>query len=130
MARLIAVSATALLTLTLATPALAAGGRLGGGAALDVSVTRIISAFLLCAMLAAVTAVLLKRGGGRIDFAGLRTLGQAPAPRRIVLIETRRMSQHADICLLRCDGRDYLILSSQSAQTVLRETEVAGEAVS
>lgn len=130
MARLIALSAAVLLTIAAATPLSAEGGRLGGGAALDVSLTRVLSAFLLCAMLAAVIALLLKRAGGRIDIGGLRALGRRPAPRRIAVIEARRISQHADICLLRCDGRDYLILSSHTTQTVLREADAAREALS
>ncbi len=111
-------------------PALAQAGRLGGGAGgVDVSLTRIVTALILCLMLAALAALLLKRSGGRIDLPALRTLfARMPAPaRRIEVIETRRVSQHAEVCLMRCDGRDYLILCAQQQQTVLRDAPSAVE---
>ncbi|MBD8679357.1 hypothetical protein [Sphingomonas sp. CFBP 13720] len=91
----------------------AAPVRLGGGAAFDVSSTRIVGALLLCLMLAALAAVLLKRGGGRLVPTGR-------AGRRIAVVESRRVSAHADLCLLRCDDREYLVLSSAAGQQVLR----------
>lgn len=96
----------------------AAPARLGGGAALDVSLTRIVVALLVCVMLAGLAAVLLKRGGGRLTLSG-RT------ERRIAVIESRRISPHADLCLLRCDGQEYVILSSATGQQVLRQGPAA-----
>lgn len=106
-------------------PALAQAGRLGGGGGgVDVSLTRIVMALILCLMLAGLAAMLLKRGGGKIDLAGLQTLfSRMPAAaRRIDVVETRRISQYADVCLLRCDGRDYLILCAANQQTILNTT--------
>jgi hypothetical protein len=116
--------------LAAATPALAQAGRLGGGGSnVDVSLTRIITALILCLMLAALAALLLKRGGGKIDVPALRGLfARMPVTvRRIEVIETRRVSQYADVCLLRCDGRDYLILCAQAQQTVLRDVPTIQE---
>jgi hypothetical protein len=96
----------------------AAPARLGGGAALDISLTRIVVALLVCLTLAALAALLLRRSGGRIVLP-LR------ADRRIAVIESRRISPHADLCLLRCDGHDYLILSSAAGQQVLRQGPAA-----
>ncbi|MEP9403186.1 hypothetical protein [Sphingomonas sp. VNH70] len=112
----------------LAIAAAAATPRLGGGAALDVSLTRIVSALLLCILLAAVGAVLLRRGGGRIDLSRWRGAGRAVAGRRIAVLESRRISPHADLCLLRCDGREYLILSSATGQQVVERRDVDGSA--
>ncbi|MEI9851958.1 MAG: hypothetical protein WDN24_15250 [Sphingomonas sp.] len=129
MARLIPLVASSLAaTIATAGAAWADGGaRLGGGGALDISLTRVVLALLLCLMLAALAALLLKRGGGRIDLAALRRLAaKLPVERRIQVIETRRISQHADLCLLRCDGEEYLILCSAQQQSVLRRTP-AGE---
>lgn len=110
--------------LLLAGPAFA--DRLGGGGDLGISLTRIVMALILCLMLAALAALLLKRNGGKIDIAALRGLiVRMPAARRIEVIETRRVSQHADVCLMRCDGREYLILSAAHQQTVLREGDAA-----
>jgi len=108
--------------LLLATPALAQAGRLGGGGSLNVSLTRIVLALLLCLMIAALAVLLLKRSGGKVDLAVLRRLFVAlPSARRIQVIETRRVSQFADVCLVRCDASEYLILCAQQQQTVLRE---------
>lgn len=96
----------------------AAPTRLGGGAALDVSLTRIVVALLVCLALAVLAAVLVKRGGGRLTLPNR-------AERRIAVIESRRISPHADLCLLRCDGREYMILSSATGQQVLREGPAA-----
>lgn len=115
------------LLLTVAAPALAQPGRLGGGDALDVSLARIVAALVLCVMLAAVAALLLKRGGGRIDLSALRALAGPRAERRIEVIETRRISPHADLCLLRCGGREFLILCSEAAQQVLRDSAAMDE---
>ena len=62
--------------------------------------------------------VLLKRGGGRLVLP-------SRAERRIAVIESRRISPHADLCLLRCDGQEYVILSSATGQQVLREGPAA-----
>ncbi len=126
MARLTAAFLSVLAYLLLAPAALAQAGRLGGGGALDISLTRIVTALLLCLMLAALAALALKRGGGRIDLARMRGLfATLPAKRRIEVVETRRVSQHADVCLLRCDGREYLILCAAQQQLVLREAASA-----
>lgn len=116
--------------LAASSPALAQPGRLGGGGGgVDVSLTRIVSALVLCLMLAVLAVLLLKRNGGKIDLPAVRGLfARMPvAARRIEVIETRRVSQHAEVCLLRCDGRDYLILCAQQQQTVLREGPSAVE---
>lgn len=105
----------------LAAPAIASPGRLGGGGAVDVSLTRIVMALVLGTMLAVLAALAIKRGGGRLDLTAMRRLFAAlPAARRIEVIESRRVSQHADICLVRCDGEEYLILSSARQQKILR----------
>lgn len=99
----------------------AAPARLGGGGALDLSLTRIVSALVLCVFLAALAALILKRGGGRIDWSLLKGLRRVRAAQRIEVIESRRISAHADVCLLRCDDEDFLILSSQGTQQVIRQ---------
>lgn len=130
MARVIAERAVvALLCLTLSLPAHAQTAHLGGGEPLNLSLTRIVAALILCLMVAALAALLLKRGGGRVDLARVRALVSAlPAKRRIEPIETRRISQYADLCLVRCDGQEYLILSSQQQQLVLRSPDTPAPA--
>lgn len=112
--------------LLIAEPAFADGGRLGGGGDLGISLTRIVTALLLCLMLAGLAALLLKRSGGKVDLTAVRRLlVRLPAERRIDVVETRRVSTYADVCLLRCDGREYLILCAAQQQTLLRESEIA-----
>lgn len=124
MARLSTAFACCLAYLLSAPLAFAQPGRLGGGGSLNLSLTRIVLSLLLCLMLAALAAFALKRNGGRIDLKRLGGLiATLPAQRRIEVVETRRASQYADICLVRCDGREYLVLSSQQHQLVLREAE-------
>lgn len=111
----------------LATPAFAGPGRLGGGGGVDVSLTRIVMALVLGAMLAVVAALAIKRGGGRFDIAVVRRLlVTLPVARRIQVVESRRVSQHADLCLVRCGGEEYLILSSAQQQQILRTSMLPG----
>ena len=122
-------AATALLAPAMSSPALAQTAHLGGGGELNLSLTRIVSALILCVMVAALAALALKRGGGRVDLSRMRgLLSTLPAKRRIEPIETRRISQYADLCLVRCDGQEYLILSSQQQQLVLKSPEAAPSA--
>lgn len=100
-------------------------GRLGGGGAVDVSLARIVSALVVCLLLSGAAAWAIKRGGGRVDWRCLHGWGAAPV-RRIAVIEARRISAHADVCLFRCDGRDYLILSSATGQRVLHRADTEG----
>ncbi|WP_150531618.1 hypothetical protein, partial [Staphylococcus aureus] len=124
MARLTAILACLFVHLAQAPVALAQPGRLGGGGSLNLSLTRIVMALILCLMPAALIALALKRSGGRIDLPRLRGLVAAlPAQRRVEVLETRRVSQYADICLLRCDGREYLVLCAPQQQLLLRESE-------
>ncbi|WP_294288201.1 hypothetical protein [uncultured Sphingomonas sp.] len=105
----------------------AAAPQLGGGGGLDVSAVRILAALVLSLAIAGAVILVLRRGGGRIDLSALRLPTRVVGARRIAPIETRRISAHADLCLVRCDGIDYLILSSAGQQQVLRETAVVAE---
>jgi hypothetical protein len=110
--------AIALAALSLA-PAVHAGepGGLGGGEDLSVPIVRILFAFLFCAGLAfLVVLVLRKRGAG-----GSLSLFKLPTKaRRIEVIETRRLSPHADVSLIREGGDEYLVLLFAGGCEVLR----------
>ena len=116
--------ATALVILALwSGQAFANSARLGGGGGLDLSLTRIVLSLLLCLGIALSLIVLLKRNGGRVNANALRGLlaKGLPADQRIRVIEARRFSAHADLCLVRCDEVEYVILCSAQQQQVLRE---------
>lgn len=97
--------------------------RLGGGGTLDVSLTRIVSALLLCLVLAGIGILVLKRGGGQVTPSVLRNWRRVAVDRRVEVIESRRISAHADVCLLRCDDHDYLVLAGPSELRLLRRSQ-------
>lgn len=107
----------------------AGAARLGGGGGLDLSLTRILLSLMLCLGIAASVIVLLKRNGGRINANALRGLlaRGLPADQRIRVIESRRISVHADLCVVRCDDVEYVILCSAQQQQLIREQPAVGK---
>ena len=104
----------------------------GGGQGADISIMRVIAALAVC--LAAAVALVLIVKARRKPFAWRSTsewLAKAMArSSRIDVVETRRVSAFADICLMRCDGVEYLLLCGASGHKVLRRSfppdELAG----
>lgn len=110
--------------LTALTPALAGSGRLGGGAPLEVSLGRIIGALVVCIVVAGFAALLIRQRGGSAPLPSF--LGRAAfRGRAIDVVESRRISQHADVCLLRHDGREYLLLLLAGDARILSEKAFA-----
>lgn len=122
----VGLAASAIWFLNSAAPALGSPHRLGGGGGgggVEVSLTRIVIALVLGTMLAVLAALFIRRSGGRPDLKALRRVfTNLPSMRRIQIIESRRVSQHADLCLVRCDGTEYLILTSAQQQQIVRTT--------
>lgn len=107
-------------------PLLAASPGLGGGEELGVSLGRIVTALIICVIVAVLAVLLIRQRSGKVDLAGL--FGRIEMrPRAVHVVETRRLSVHADICLLRHDGREYLLLLMAGACQVLREHDVPGD---
>lgn len=101
-------------------PAMAAG--LGAAGTPGVPWARIVLAFLFCIALAAAAIAVLRhhQGRGRPAMLARAFPAMAQAPRRrIDLIETRRISQHGDVCLLHCGGHSYLIAVGQAHAVLL-----------
>lgn len=116
-------------TLLAASPALAGGGRLGGGQPLEVSLGRIVSALVICIIIAVLAVLLIRQRGGRIDLRVF--LGRFQVrPRAVEVVETRRLSQNADICLVRHGGREYLLLLLAGDARILSERAVEDPAES
>ena len=109
-----------LLMISPITPALASTHRLAGGGDIGVSLGRIVAALLICIIVAVLAALLLRQRAGHQDLARLFTRFDLRA-RAIEVVETRRLSPHADICLVRYDGKDYLVLLMAGATQVLSE---------
>lgn len=110
----------------------AAPSGLGGGEELNISLGRIVTALLICILLAGFAVLLIRQRSGKTDLRALFARIEL-RPRSLRVVETRRLSAHADICLLRHDGTEYLLLLMAGDCRILREREgpgdSAGEAV-
>lgn len=96
---------------------------LGGGGGEPVSFVRVAASLAICLIVAVLAVLLVRQRSGGMDLAGaLRRI--APRAGRVEVIETRRLSPHADVCLLRHDDREYLLLLQAGRTRVLRETVI------
>lgn len=97
----------------------AVANRLGGGG-VDIPVARILLSLIACLIVAVLAILFLRQRGGKIDLRG--SLGRLAAGRGAIdVVEVRRVSLNGDICLIRHDGTEYLILVQAGASTILRE---------
>lgn len=114
-----------MILLAAADNAASVAGHLGGGG-VDIPVGRILISLVACLMIAALAILLLRQKGGK-DFR--LTLGRLSARRGAIdVIEARRLSLHGDVCLVRHDGREYLLLVQAGDSRVLRERDVPASA--
>lgn len=107
-----------------AAPALAATVHLGGGEPLGVSLGRVVGALVVCTVVAVLAALLIRQRSGRMDLPALFAR-IAPPARSIEVLETRRLSPNADVCVVRHGGREYLLLLLAGAAQVLSEETVS-----
>lgn len=85
--------------------------KLGSATSPDLSLVRAAVALLLCLTVAFAAALLLRRRVPTQGWAKFARLGERTVPKqRITVIESRRLSPHGDICLVRCANVDYLIV--------------------
>jgi hypothetical protein len=112
----------------LATASAASAQGLGGGQDLDISLGRIVAAFLISIGVA--TACILAMRRRRTGGPAMRNWlsGLASRQPEVRIVETRRISQHGDICLVRSRDREYLLLVMAGQAQVLRESEIADAA--
>jgi hypothetical protein len=105
-----------------------AAGRLGGGQPLEVSLGRIVAALVICVVVAVLAVLLLRQRSGRIDLRGL--FSRLELRTRVVeVVETRRLSLHGDICVVRHAGREYLLIVMAGSARVLREQAIGDSAL-
>lgn len=113
----------------LPTPAQAQGMALA--TSLDLPFGRLLAGLLICTLVAFLAALLLKRflRGGFPSLGALKPATWLRDNRRGVLIlESRRLSPHADICRIASAGREYLVVVSGGGTTILRETAIPDDA--
>jgi hypothetical protein len=88
---------------------------LGQGPVDDVPIWRVIGALLLCILLALGGALAIR----------VRTPGGSILPlsmgrdRRLSIIESLRVGQHCELCIVACDGREILLLTSAHGGSML-----------
>ena len=87
--------------------------RLGQGTGTEVPIWRVLGALALCLALAVAAAYFLRRRmGGAMPLA----MGRV---RRLQLVETLRLSHQVDVCLVRCDGAEFLVAASAQGATTI-----------
>jgi hypothetical protein len=105
-------------------PAFAARAGLAGGEDLGVSLGRIVGALLVCIIVAVLAVLLIRQRSGRTDLRAIFSRLEL-RPRAIEVVETRRLSANADICLVRHGGREYLLLLMAGSARILRDDAAA-----
>ncbi|WEJ98142.1 MAG: flagellar biosynthetic protein FliO [Candidatus Sphingomonas phytovorans] len=101
----------------------AARPRLGGGGAIDISLGRIIVSLIFCIIIAILAILLIRQRSGKMDLAALFARIE-PRAGAIRVVETRRLSPHADICVVEHRETEYLLVVQQGSVQVLRECPV------
>lgn len=87
---------------------------------------RILLAFIFCATLAWGAILLFHKHRGAIGLQKLAArLPGIPGPPsdKIELVETQRASPHCDICLVRCNGQEFLLAITPHNVSVLDRRE-------
>lgn len=114
------VPASLLGSVAVASASVAQAQRLGQGSNPEVSFVRLVAALVVCLVVALLAILLIRtrRSGAALPqfLSRLKTLGTA-----VEIIETRRISVHADVCLLRYGGREYLLLISHGHSRILAD---------
>lgn len=101
-------------------PASAQAQQLAGGGAAEVPLLRVLAALAICIAAAAAVCLLIRRFGMPRGWPGIRAMaGRQMRQRHIEIVETRRVSPHAELSLVRCHGAEFLILCSQAEHKVL-----------
>jgi hypothetical protein len=108
----------ALLVLMTSSPALARATYAGGDDGIDW--WRVIAALVLCLLLSAGAALLLRsRYAGTLQalprWRGVAGIGE----RRLKLVERLRINAQLDLAIIACDGREWLVVAGQQDARLL-----------
>lgn len=81
---------------------------------------RLALGLILCSIVALLAALALRRfmRGGGPRLAGLAGILRDPG-RQVSVLETHQLSPHADVCRLASGDKEYLVIVSPGAATVL-----------
>lgn len=106
---------------------------LTSGSAPAVPWVRLLLSLMLCLALAGGAIALLRRhqrSGLTFRLPGLLRKSALAAPARLKILETRRASQHADLCLAELDGEAYFLALTPGGVTVLNRTNLEAQLIS
>jgi flagellar biogenesis protein FliO len=103
----------AIVTAALLTGAPGLAQRLGQGTGTEVPIWRVIGALAFCLALAVAAAVLLKR---RFNGPGRTVFGRE---RRLQLVESLRLSHQIDLCVVSCDGAEFMLAATPHGATLI-----------
>jgi hypothetical protein len=119
----------ALTLIGLAAPSLASAQRLGGASGFEPPLLRLALGLLLCTLVAIVAALAIRRfmHAGALNSMRGRLSLLGPTARKLRVIESHRISPHADVCMFTSGGREYLVVVSPGGATVLRDEAQAEE---
>lgn len=96
---------------------------LGGGESIDLPVGRLVFGLILSITLAWGAALLVRRAQRGSSRSGLSFWKLSDRTgQRVRILETRRAAQNAEICLVACDEREYLIAFCNGHAVILRES--------
>lgn len=109
------------------TPLPALAQKLGGGTDPEISLVRIIAALVLCSGVAVAAALTISKRGLPQGLSSAGWLAKLQRRSRLTVIEARRLSPHADLCIVRCDDREYVLTCAQGEVRILAENEVAAD---
>jgi hypothetical protein len=108
--------------LVLLWPGLAHAQQLGGGGSPDISPIRVLISLLVALACAFGLALFLRTRMGQHPASASvgQWLSRMGTLRRIEVVEARRVSAHADLCLVRNEGEEWLLACGPAGITVLR----------
>lgn len=104
--------------------------QLGGGRSLEIPVVQILAGLALCSLVAFGVVAMLRVGKGRSAMPSLSFFRgtSTRVGERIRIIETQRLSPHADICRFVAGNREYVVIASPGGTTILRDIEIVDSA--
>lgn len=119
-------AATGGLALILAHPASALAQTLGRAETPAIPVAEVIGALILCLVLAVAAVILLKRLKSGASFTSSIARDANRGRKRLGVLESRRLSVHADLCLIESDGEEFLLVVGASQSMVVRSRPSSG----
>ncbi len=110
-------------------PALAQ--QLGGARPLEIPYLQILAALVVCSLAALGAALAIQRRSGRalnLKFPVPWKSNQAPNNQPLKVLESHRLSPHADVCRISAHDSEYIVIVTAGSVTIVSERPVAIEA--